>query len=159
MGVVYEARDPRLDRSVALKTLRTAGGAADANGRLRAAAWAGAILGTPQYMAPERWQGGEAGPESDLFSLGAVLFEMLTGRPAFGGRSPMEVFHAVVYEQPPALSGGGGVEALDRILKRALAKEPKERYPSAAAMAQEVRDALRLVDRTAAPEVRAITRL
>src|SRR5438552_4323146 len=201
MGVVYEARDPRLDRSVALKTLRTAGGAADAKERLRREARAaasvnhpnvcqvydvgeedgevyvamellqgeplsdrigrgpipptesleaslgvlaalealhrrgivhrdlkpsnvfltphgvklldfglalppagdaaggerrltmtGAILGTPQYMAPERWQGGEAGPDSDLFSLGAVLFEMLTGRPAFGGRSPMEVF-------------------------------------------------------------------
>ena len=121
----------------------------------------GTILGTPAYMAPERWTGEPIDPRSDLFALGALLFEMLTGRPAFSGRSPMEVFHAVAYEQPPALAGGGGALVLDRLLQRALAKRPAERPESAAAMAEEVRAALAEVGGSSqdAPVVRTITRL
>jgi eukaryotic-like serine/threonine-protein kinase len=120
----------------------------------------GTIVGTPEYMAPERWTDEDVGPASDLFSLGAILFEMVTGRMAFQGRSPMEVYHAVAHEQPPALSGGAGADALDRLVQRALAKAPKDRYASAAEMAQAVREAMQAAGGSAAtPTVRTITRL
>src|SRR5262245_41025193 len=87
----------------------------------------GTLVGTPQYMAPERWTNeGEVGPEADLFAVGAILFEMVTGRPAFGGRSPIDVAHAVLHEPAPALTGDG-IEALDRVVSTALAKDPSAR--------------------------------
>jgi TolB-like protein len=96
----------------------------------------GTILGTPQYMAPERWTDGAAvGPESDLFAVGALLFEMLAGRPAFGGRTPVEIARAILSDPPPALGGGAGIEAVDRVVRTALAKAPSERWPSAETMA------------------------
>src|SRR5262245_4479881 len=99
------------------------------------------LLGTPQYMAPERWRGDEEiGPESDLFSVGALLFEMLTGRPAYGGRTPLEVLRAIA-DAPPSLRGDAGVEQLDRIVRAALAREPTDRYPSAGAMSLALSDA------------------
>jgi len=119
----------------------------------------GTIVGTPEYMAPERWTDEDVGPPSDLFALGAILFEMVTGKPAFAGRTPMEVFHAVAYGQPPALSGGSGAEALDRVLQRALAKAPKDRFESASAMAQAVREAARAAVGASTPTVRTLTRL
>ena len=67
----------------------------------------------------------------DLFAAGAILFEMLAGRPAFVGRSVVEILHATRYEQPPALTGSPAVAAVDRVIRRALAKRPAERPPSA----------------------------
>lgn len=119
----------------------------------------GSVVGTPEYMAPERWTDENVGPESDLFALGAILFEMVTGKPAFSGRTPMEVYHAVAYAEPPALSGGSGAEALDRILQKALAKDPRERFPSAAVMAQAVREAMQTATTCSTPTVRTITRM
>src|SRR5262245_48400952 len=67
----------------------------------------GTVVGTPQYMAPERWtHGSDVGPEADLFAVGALLFEMIAGRPAFDRPSVMEIAHAVMFEPPPTLSGG-----------------------------------------------------
>jgi TolB-like protein len=119
----------------------------------------GVILGTPGYMAPEQWTQEPVGPATDLFALGALLFESLAGRPAFQGRSWMDVYHAVAYEQPPVLSGGPGVEAVDRIVQRALAKDPRDRYPSARAMADEVRAAKRLLADGETARVRLVARL
>jgi TolB-like protein len=119
----------------------------------------GTVVGTPGYMAPERWAQETLGPESDLFAVGALLFEMLTGKPAFTGRNAMEIYHAVVHEQPPALSGGGTADAVDRVLQTALAKDPRERYPTAAAMAEAVRAAQAGSHDATAPQVRTITRL
>jgi len=99
----------------------------------------GALIGTPGFMAPEQWTGEDVGPPCDLFALGALLFEMATGRPAFGGNNPIETFHAVVHEQPPALSGGEAVMALDRVIQNALAKRPEDRYPSPRTMAEALR--------------------
>ena len=65
----------------------------------------GMVLGTPRYMAPEQVIGETVDARSDLFAAGAILFEMLAGRPAFGGRTIAEVIHATCYEQPPALTG------------------------------------------------------
>jgi len=119
----------------------------------------GTILGTPHYMAPERWNDETPGPASDLFSVGALLFEMLGGRPAFDGRTPIEIFHAISYEQPPVLTGGPGAEALDRVIQRALAKAPADRYAQAADMASALREALPSSSGTLAVPVRAVTRI
>jgi len=120
---------------------------------------AGTILGTPYYMSPEQMQGRTADARSDLFAAAAILFEMLTGRPAFAGRTMMEVFHATLYENPPALGGSPGIAAVDRVIRRALSKRPEDRHPRAADMAQELRAALLLHDPRAAPLLRAVTRI
>ncbi len=120
---------------------------------------AGTVLGTPYYMSPEQMQGHPADARSDLFAAAAILFEMLTGRPAFAGRTMMAVFHATLYENPPALGGSPGIAAVDRVIRRALSKRPEDRHPRAADMAQELRAALLLDDAQAAPLLRAVTRI
>jgi eukaryotic-like serine/threonine-protein kinase len=99
----------------------------------------GMIMGTPRYMAPEAVKGETVDARSDLFATGAILFEMLAGRPAFDGRTIADVIHATVYEQPPALSGSSLVAAIDRVIRQALAKRPSDRLPSAEVMAEELR--------------------
>ena len=84
----------------------------------------GMVLGTPRYMAPEQVTGEGLDARSDLFAAGAILFEMLAGRPAFAGRNVVEILHATLYEQPPALTGSPAVAAVDRVIRRALAKRP-----------------------------------
>jgi serine/threonine-protein kinase len=100
---------------------------------------AGVAVGTPRYMAPEQIVGEAVDARSDLFAAGAILFEMLAGRPAFEGRSVLEVLHATRYEQPPALTGSPAVAAIDRIVRRALSKRPADRPDSADAMAAQLR--------------------
>ena len=119
----------------------------------------GMLVGTPRYMAPEMLGAEPLGPAADLFAVGAILFEMLTAKPAFGGRTVFEVCAALMNEQPPPLVGGPDVVAADRIIQRALAKRPAARYPDAAAMAQEIRGALTLLDSGPAARVRTMTRL
>ena len=119
----------------------------------------GVVMGTPRYMAPEQAAGEGADHRSDLFAAGAILFEMLAGRPAFNGRTIVEVLHATRYEQPPALTGTAAVVAIDRVIRRAMAKKPAERPASAEAMAEELR-AIRGADSGAAPALaHALTRL
>ena len=91
----------------------------------------GMVMGTPRYMAPEQISGDAVDGRSDLFAAGAILFEMLAGRPAFSGRTMAEVIHSTLYEQPPALTGSPAVAALDRVIRRALAKRPAERPDTA----------------------------
>ncbi len=119
----------------------------------------GTVFGTPQYSAPEQLRGEIGDPRTDLFAAGVVLYEMLTGKPPFGGRTAIEVFHAIAYEQPPVLAGGAAVAALDRVIHHALAKEPAARYSSAEAMAQELRGALAMTSTAPAIPARAVTRL
>jgi serine/threonine protein kinase len=119
----------------------------------------GMVLGTPRYMAPEQWQGAVAGPAADLFAVGAILFEMLAGRPAFAGQSPIEIFQAVMRDQPPALAGGASIVAIDRVLQKALAKSPERRYASAAEMARDLERASASVDSRETPRVQTLTRL
>jgi serine/threonine-protein kinase len=99
----------------------------------------GFVMGTPRYMAPEQIMGESVDARGDLFATGSILFEMLAGRPAFTGKTVGEVLHATLSEQPPALSGSPSVAAVDRVIRRALAKKPAERPPSADAMADELR--------------------
>ncbi|HET7217017.1 MAG TPA: protein kinase, partial [Vicinamibacterales bacterium] len=99
----------------------------------------GVVMGTPRYMAPEQAASDPIDARSDLFAAGAIIFEMLAGRPAFNGRTIAEVLHATRYEQPPALTGSPAVAAVDRVIRRALAKRPDDRPASADEMAGELR--------------------
>jgi serine/threonine protein kinase len=103
---------------------------------------AGVIVGTPNYMAPEQILGEALDARADLFALAAMLFEMLSGKMAFGGATIVDVLHAVLHEHPPALSGGGPVAGLDRAIHKALQKRPGDRYDSAVTMAAAIREAI-----------------
>jgi eukaryotic-like serine/threonine-protein kinase len=97
------------------------------------------VLGTPSYMAPEQVTRAAVDSRCDLFAAGAILFELLSGRRAFGGRTTFDILHATLHEHPPALTGTPAVTAVDRVIRRALAKRPEDRPASADAMAKELR--------------------
>lgn len=122
---------------------------------------AGAIVGTPNYMAPEQARGEALDARADLFATAAILFEMLSGTLAFGGATMIDVLHAVLHEQPPALSGSAVIAGLDRVIHRALQKRAAERYESAAAMAAAIREVIAVRDSAelAMPVARTMTRL
>ena len=100
----------------------------------------GVMVGTPSYMAPEQIVGGKVGPETDLFSVGAVLYELLTGTRPFAGGPLQAVMYRVLSETPmPLDTAAPGLPArLNEIVMRALAKEPEKRYTSALAMANDL---------------------
>ena len=93
----------------------------------------GAVMGTVPYMAPEQLEGKEVDPRSDIFSFGAVLYEMVTGKRAFRGDSSASVISAILSSQPPALSSlqPATPPALDRLVQRCLAKDPDGRWQTA----------------------------
>ena len=93
----------------------------------------GAILGTIQYMAPEQLEGHEADARSDLFALGAIVYEMVTGRKAFAGKSHASVVASILEHDPPAIASVQPLApaALDHIVRKCLAKNPEERWQSA----------------------------
>jgi eukaryotic-like serine/threonine-protein kinase len=119
----------------------------------------GAIAATPRYASPEQLTGKPVDGRSDLFSTASMLFEMLAGKQAFQGNSQMEIFHAILYESPQALSGSTAASAVNRILNRALAKDPESRFQDADAMAAELRAVMRLEDTGARVEARSIKKL
>ncbi len=89
------------------------------------------ILGSPAYIAPERLQGAPLSPLSDVYSLGATLFEALTGRPPFGGATAQEVAAQTLSAEPPALAALRPEVplAVEGIVARAMAKDPTRRFP------------------------------
>jgi len=92
----------------------------------------GSIVGTFQYLAPEVLQGAEADPRSDLFSFGCVLYEMLTSRRAFEGKSQLSVMTAILEKEPaPIVTTPPVPPLLDRVIRACLAKDPNERLQSA----------------------------
>ena len=93
----------------------------------------GAIMGTAAYMSPEQARGERVDSRTDLFSLGAVLYEMVTGRPAFGGATLPLIINAILTETPPSprALNPNIAPALDRVVLRLLAKDRDARYPSA----------------------------
>ncbi|MDX1632719.1 MAG: protein kinase, partial [Thermoanaerobaculia bacterium] len=101
----------------------------------------GALLGTFPYMSPEQVEGGQADARSDVFALGAVLYEMATGRRAFGGESAASVMSAVLrdHPEPPSQVQPVSPAALDHVVSRCLAKDPEDRWQSAKDIAWELR--------------------
>jgi eukaryotic-like serine/threonine-protein kinase len=101
----------------------------------------GTILGTFQYMAPEQLEGEEADGRTDIFALGALLYEMATGRRAFEGKSRTSLIAAIVSTQPPPISSLQPVAspALDHLVRRCLEKEPDDRWQSARDVAAQLR--------------------
>ena len=92
----------------------------------------GAILGTFQYMAPEQLEGQEADARTDIFAFGAVVYEMVTGRKAFSGKSQASLIGAILRDDPPSITMLQPISppALDPIVKTCLAKEPDARWRS-----------------------------
>ena len=99
----------------------------------------GAVIGTLGYMSPEQLRGEPLDERSDLFSLGAVLYEMIAGRPAFSGRTPAERIAAALAAQVPPLPAGAASAEAGLLLSRALARDPGSRYASAAAFLADLR--------------------
>jgi formylglycine-generating enzyme required for sulfatase activity len=115
---------------------------------------AGAILGTLSYMSPEQAQGKPVDARSDVFSLGSVLYEMLTGRRPFQGDSNLLTLTAILRDSPPPLKTllPDAPADVERVISRALEKRPEDRYPSAL----EMRDDLAACQaRRSAPSLRA----
>lgn len=107
----------------------------------------GACLGTPSYMAPEQARGlsDAAGPAADIYALGAILYEMLTGRPPFRAESAAETVDQLLNQEPvsPSQLNGSVPRAMETVCLMCLRKEPERRYASAAELAADLRRFLR----------------
>ncbi|MFQ5942408.1 MAG: serine/threonine protein kinase [Anaerolineales bacterium] len=101
----------------------------------------GGIVGTPHYMSPEQGGGDPLTPQSDIYSLGVVLYEMVTGRVPFDAETPMAVVikHMTDPLPPPSTLNPDVSPALESVILKAMAKRPKDRFESAAAMVRAVR--------------------
>jgi eukaryotic-like serine/threonine-protein kinase len=121
-----------LDFGLARWTEAGDGAAPETNGP-RTATQAGALLGTAGYMSPEQVRGRPADARSDLWSVGAVLYEMLTGRRAFEGPTAADTISAVLHRDPPETTSGSEPvpSGLERIVRRCLEKEPDDRFQTA----------------------------
>ncbi|GGJ81218.1 serine/threonine-protein kinase PksC [Streptomyces camponoticapitis] len=99
----------------------------------------GMVVGTPQYLSPEQALGRGVDARSDLYSVGIMLFQLLTGRLPFEADSPLAIAYAHVQEEPvaPSSINRSITPAMDALVARALKKNPNERFPSAAAMRDE----------------------
>ncbi len=111
----------------------------------------GELLGSPSYLAPERIDGQQAGPASDLYAVGVLLYEALTGRKPFEGDDPFALAAAIRdgrYEPPTAIDAEADHQIVG-VIERAMRRDPAERYESAEAMAAALLGDERDVDRTA----------
>src|SRR5689334_12035409 len=101
----------------------------------------GVVLGTFQYMAPEQLEGQQTDARSDLFSFGAMLYEMLTGRKAFEGRSQASLISAIMTADAPPVSVLQPLTppSLDRIIRKCLVKDPEDRWQSARDLKDELK--------------------
>ena len=101
----------------------------------------GTLLGTMPYMAPEQVEGRDVDARSDIFSCGAVIYEMLTGQRAFKGDSPASVIGAILKDEPSPIASAVPLAppALDHVVATCLAKDPDERWQSAADVARELK--------------------
>ncbi|MBI3858363.1 MAG: tetratricopeptide repeat protein, partial [Planctomycetes bacterium] len=95
------------------------------------------VLGTPSYMSPEQARGGIVDARSDVYALGATLYELLADRPPFRGRNALETLDQVVRDEPRPLNQSAS--DLQTIVSKCLMKEPSRRYPRAADVAEEIR--------------------
>ena len=101
----------------------------------------GTILGTFQYMAPEQLEGRDADARTDIFAFGAVLYEMLTGRRAFEGKSHASLIGAIMHADPPPASSVQPLtpRSVDRLVRKCLAKDPDDRWQTARDLLDELK--------------------
>src|SRR5262245_42985183 len=114
---------------------------------------AGEVLGTPAYMAPEQALGKEVGPAADVYSLGGILYFLVTGQPPSQGRTVTEVLYQVVSvpPTPPSRLNPKVPPELEAVCLRCLAKAPADRYPSAEALLAALRDTALRTNTVAGP--------
>src|SRR5579864_1868756 len=131
--VTKDARVKVLDFGLAKLAQKTSVAAADGVTLTSSHTAAGLVMGTASYMAPEQVRGDAADARTDIFSFGAVLYEMLSGKRAFRRDTPAETMTAVLKEDPPELEDASHPisPALDRIMRRCLEKNPEQRFQSA----------------------------
>ncbi|MFF4080749.1 protein kinase [Streptomyces sp. NPDC001777] len=115
----------------------------------------GMVVGTPQYLSPEQALGRGVDARSDLYSVGIMLFQLLTGRLPFDADSPLAIAYAHVQEEPvaPSTINRSITPAMDALVARALKKNPNERFPSAAAMQDEIARVLNAGGAAGAPMI------
>jgi serine/threonine protein kinase len=101
----------------------------------------GTILGTFQYMAPEQVEGGEADARTDIFAFGSVLYEMITGKKAFEGKTQANLVAAILERDPPPLATAQPLapSLLDSIVRKCLAKNPDDRWQTASDLGSALR--------------------
>jgi serine/threonine-protein kinase len=106
----------------------------------------GRSIGTPAYLAPEQIEGQPVDGRADVYSLGCLLYECLTGEPPFAGDSPLAVAWAHLDEEPPSASERNPdlPDAIDAVIRKALAKSPDDRYPTCDALIADAEAALGL---------------
>lgn len=111
---------------------------------------AGTTIGTPSYMSPEQVMGKKVDRRSDIFSLGSILYELLTGRRAFLAQSITTVIYKIINEEPPALSEvkRGLPGGFEQVISKALAKDPDDRYSTCTELAADLRNLVQLSDKT-----------
>ncbi len=119
-------------------------GIAKLTGGVTALTQTGLAMGTPAYMPPEQWKGQPVDARADIYALGVMLFEMLTGRLPFMADTPFGFMHMHVNETPPSVRNlrAGLPSNIDRVLRRAMAKDPKRRFATASDVAKAFRAAL-----------------
>ncbi|HEV1286363.1 MAG TPA: protein kinase [Bryobacteraceae bacterium] len=110
----------------------------------------GIAMGTAPYMSPEQARGEELDARADLFSFGAVLYEMATAQPAFSGKTMAVIFDAILNQAParPSLLNSGLSPEVERIIDKALEKDPKLRYQTASELRDDLEAAAMPLDRT-----------
>lgn len=108
----------------------------------------GTVMGTIAYMSPEQARGRELKESSDVFSLGVVLYEMVTGKLPFKGESPLDTMHAIAFEEarPVTVLRRNLPPQLHRIVSRCLRKRPEDRYASAQSLAEELKQLKRDIE-------------
>jgi tRNA A-37 threonylcarbamoyl transferase component Bud32 len=148
--VTREGHAKLLDFGIA-KLLDAAAGDTEVDRSVRADGWTmtseraktlpGAVIGTLDYMSPEQARGRDLDPRSDIFSLGVVLYEMVTGELPFKRESSLDTMHAIVFEEPkPVISVRRNLPPkLHMIVTRCLRKRREDRYPDARALAADLR--------------------
>ncbi len=129
-----------LDFGLAKQLHEDGAGGPDAQTLLSARTRSDVVIGTPLYLSPEQARGSKVDGRSDLFALGALLYECLTGRPAFSGSNVIEIGAQVLHFDPPPPSRFNPrvPSELDRLTLKALAKKPEDRFQSAAEFAAEL---------------------